>query len=114
MSLTIAQALELLKTPGTRYSGADWKYGWPHKWYLNNDKVYNYDLGLLSDEELSAWSAMTEKFFGVGFTRDEKGIKWSCPHRSGLYGYQRAGVVGPDGEPVRSDEWSVDFSKEKI
>lgn len=26
--------LRVLKTPGTHYSGSDWKYGWPHKFYI--------------------------------------------------------------------------------
>lgn len=112
MSLTVAQAIDKLKTPGVTYSGSDWKYGWPHKFYVGSEKVYNYGLAALTDEELSSWSAVTEKFFGVSFVNDGAGqIKWRCLHAAGFYGYQRAGVVGPDGEPVRNDTWSVDFPK---
>lgn len=34
-SLTIAAALDLLETPGVKWSMADWKYGGPHKFYLD-------------------------------------------------------------------------------
>jgi hypothetical protein len=34
-SITVADAIQLLKTPGTHFSGSDWKYGWPHKFYID-------------------------------------------------------------------------------
>lgn len=34
-SITPELAVRALITRGTRYSGADWKYGWPHKFYLD-------------------------------------------------------------------------------
>lgn len=33
-SITPQLAMALLKDPGTGFSGSDWKYGWPHKFYL--------------------------------------------------------------------------------
>lgn len=30
-SCTVDRAIELMQTPGVRFSGCDWKYGWPHK-----------------------------------------------------------------------------------
>lgn len=30
-SLRVSQVLEFMKQPGVKFSGADWKYGWPHK-----------------------------------------------------------------------------------
>lgn len=33
-SLSFEDALKAFQTPGMRWSGADWKYGWPHKFYL--------------------------------------------------------------------------------
>jgi hypothetical protein len=33
-SLTVADAIKAMQTPGTHYSGSDWKYGWPHKFYI--------------------------------------------------------------------------------
>jgi hypothetical protein len=34
-SLSVAEAIKALETPGTQFSGSDWKYGWPHKFYLD-------------------------------------------------------------------------------
>jgi hypothetical protein len=34
-SITVARAIEGLKTPGTRFSGTDHKYGWPHKFQID-------------------------------------------------------------------------------
>jgi len=33
-SMSVADLITALKTSGTRYSGSDWKYGWPHKFYI--------------------------------------------------------------------------------
>ncbi len=33
-SLSVQDAIRFLKQPGTRFSGSDWKYGWPHKFYI--------------------------------------------------------------------------------
>ena len=33
-SITVARFLAALQVAGTRYSGSDWKYGWPHKFYV--------------------------------------------------------------------------------
>lgn len=33
-SITVAGAASYLKQEGTRFSGSDWKYGWPHKFYI--------------------------------------------------------------------------------
>jgi hypothetical protein len=33
-SITVAEAIVYLKQEGTRFSGSDWKYGWPHKFYI--------------------------------------------------------------------------------
>ncbi len=33
-SISVTDAIKNLKTPGTRYTGTDWKYGWPHKFYI--------------------------------------------------------------------------------
>lgn len=33
-SLSPAEAIKFLKQNGTKFSGSDWKYGWPHKFYI--------------------------------------------------------------------------------
>jgi hypothetical protein len=110
MSLTIAEAVVLLKKPGTRYSGSDWKYGWPHKFYIGSSKVYNEQLQSMTDEEVAAWSVITEEFFGIKFYRENGKTMYGCDYPDAMgYGYQRAGVVGPDSKPVRDDNWNLDF-----
>lgn len=111
MSLSIQEAINLLKTPGTRFSGSDWKYGWPHKFYIGSSKVYN-ELEGLDEKQLAEWSSFTDKFFGVTFIRVENKIMWRCSYPGGFYGYQRSGFVGQDGEPVRDDSWNLDYLKE--
>lgn len=34
-SIPIYEAIDVLGTTGARFSGSDWKYGWPHKFYLD-------------------------------------------------------------------------------
>ena len=34
-SISLEKLIKLLQTPGTRFSGSDWKYGWPHKFYVD-------------------------------------------------------------------------------
>jgi hypothetical protein len=110
MSLTIADVIEKLKIPGTRFSGADWREGWPDRFYVNNEIVFNSDLKKVSPEEVAAYSEVTKKFFGVTFERVPDGrVIWKCPYVWGEDGYKRAGTVGPEGQVIREDTWSSDF-----
>lgn len=34
-SVTVEDAIKLMAMPGVYFSGADWKYGWPHKFYFD-------------------------------------------------------------------------------
>ena len=34
-SIKVESAIEYLQQKGTKYSGSDWKYGWPHKFYIS-------------------------------------------------------------------------------
>ena len=34
-SMTIDDVVKYAQIPGTEYSGSDWKYGWPHKFYIS-------------------------------------------------------------------------------
>lgn len=46
-SISVEDAIKFLKQPGTQFSGSDWKYGWPHKFYIepvNPDKEKLYPL----------------------------------------------------------------------
>jgi hypothetical protein len=33
-SLDVETVLQAFKTPGMKWGGTDWKYGWPHKFYI--------------------------------------------------------------------------------
>lgn len=97
-SMSVAVAIRRLKTPGTSFSGADWKYGWPHKFYIGAHpgglKFYNKHLEDASPEEFSEFVALADRFFGVKFYRNEKGFKYLAMH-----GIQKWGTVGANGEP---------------
>lgn len=180
-SLSVQDVIKFMKQPGTRFSGSDWKYGWPHKFYVepvnpnaaaecwqgtqSHDgdkkvdgshmddfwtcqahgseinlgpralvdsprkpacgcprdestgywsrgvrgtyaklhlKFYNVHLSDATDEELKEFSELSASSFGIAWSRDEKGIKYSAPRTNSFYGFQRAGQVGEDGRPVHS------------
>lgn len=162
-SLSPKAAIELLKKPGTRFSGADWKYGWPHKFYIEplNEKLdekfevstrdgdgtvaedywscfahqrkecscpkevgvtghwsrpeygvrkhlhfkfYATHLTGSTDEQLQEWTAVSEKWFGIKWGRDEQGVWYRAPQSNSFYGYQQAGETNAQGEPGRAAE----------
>lgn len=90
-SMTTAKTIELLKTPGTNYSGADWKYGWPHKFYLGNKKFYNEHLLDASPEEFAEFNKISEVLMGIKWLLDDKGLGYVA-----VKGIQRWGVVGDE------------------
>lgn len=102
-SLSPQEVIKLLKTPGTDFSGSDWKYGWPHKFYIGGKKFYNSHLEDMTDEEFKEFSALSQKIFGIEWMKNkEKGVGYRCPKTTGFYGYQRAGKIGEDGNPIHS------------
>jgi hypothetical protein len=164
-SISVSAAITFLKQPGTSFSGSDWKYGFPHKFYIepvnpradelvpigfksgpeisarngsgpndkwvcrahHNDtcpcprdsqtgfwqeveyghhkslylKFYTNHLKDATPEEFAEFSTLSEKIFGIKWELKEDGkIFYSCPKTSSFYGYQRAGLIGKDGNPV--------------
>ena len=97
-----ADAVKLLKTPGTTFECADWKYGGPHKYYLNGYKFYLRHLNQLSDAELSEFSELSVAALNIEFVRNVKGTRIMSPEPNCAYGYQLWGVIGPDGKPDHS------------
>lgn len=102
-SMTAAEAIRRLKTDGTRYSGADWKYGWPHKFYIETGshphKFYNAHLVDASDEEFTEFARLSKLLFDIEWTRDENGPHWrACP------GVQRYGVIALPQEGTGQDQ----------
>lgn len=82
-SVTVATAIQLLQTPGTQYSGADWKYGYPHKFYLTapdgqHYKFYTVHLQDSTPEEVESFNEVSTKWLGVTW-----GTK---PHPDGALG----------------------------
>jgi hypothetical protein len=122
-------AVRFLKQPGTTFSGSDWKYGWPHKFYIAppspepekeveigsrservdgkfvttpimgkrstlHAKFYNNHLKDAAPEVFEEFAALSEKIFGIKWSKDEKGISYDS-----FYRYQRAGKINQDGQP---------------
>lgn len=66
---------------GATLEAADWKYGWPHKFYVSGGKVghakwYNDHLLDLSPECFDVLAPRLSNGTGVVFERDERGIKY--------------------------------------
>lgn len=90
--------MELLTTSGTTFSGSDWKYGWPHKVYINGMSFYTEHFRFAKDQV--ALDKLLIRCFGLSFmVDDDKGLAYM----SASDGYQAYGIIGADGNP--------DFSK---
>lgn len=66
---------------GATLECADWKYGWPHKFYVTGGNVghakwYNAHLMELLPECFAALAPRLSVGTGVEFERDERGVKW--------------------------------------
>jgi hypothetical protein len=104
-SLSVTQLIEALNTPGTHYSGTDWKYGWPHKFYIQPmnpetqkttfGKFYNVHLkGNIGEEIFQQASSLIWKNLHILFVLDDQGLRYSAPSCNEFYGYQTWGVIG--------------------
>ncbi len=102
-SCSAVEALAALRAVGTHFSGCDWKYGWPHKFYLDvpfgprdsfRMKFYSeHLLDLAEDIEISRISDLWGQAFGVRFERRAGKLHYSAVHR----GFQTWGEVMDDG-----------------
>lgn len=104
-SMSIDQVLKLLQTPGQAYSGADWKYGWPHKFYFGSCKFYAAHLQDATPAELVLWQKHGMPALGVAFRQDEDRLEFAAPCR----GFQSWGVIGEglgQGAPA-VPEWFI-------
>src|SRR4051812_18694694 len=99
-SITLEEAITLLGTPGTCYSGADWKYGYPHKFYIGNKKFYINHTAQATTDLLQRWNAVADATIGIFFERDGGGVKCLAP----CFGYQAAGTVGGERREFRPAE----------
>lgn len=119
-SLTVADALRFLQTPGTAWSASDWKYGWPHKFYVevpcephlfpasyrieNGQKVdvqystrskhhlkfYTTHLKDATPAQLEQWNTHIAPIVGVRFEQDGEQLRWFAERGA----WKRHGVIG--------------------
>lgn len=88
----------LLQMPGTKLGGADWKYGWPHKFYVEVPQTTGYGASLhgkwynehLNDEGLDeeTFTRLTQLILeksGIEFYKNEGRLLYKAPYA----GYQR-------------------------
>lgn len=124
-SVTPEDFLRFCQMPGMRYSGSDWKYGFPHKFYLTvpceayervvsstwqHGKCQEVKLDMVStryakfytkhfedatDAQLAEYTTVGQPLFGIEFGRDETGRIY---YRAPQHGYQAWGVVGGNRE----------------
>lgn len=98
-SIDAATAVAALYKNGTEYSGSDWKYGWPHKFYIvlatesgrTNVKFYATHLCEASEDLLEMWNRVSETTTGVKYTHSEEGLRYqtSCKQIAGTVGGER-------------------------
>lgn len=93
-SLSVEDAIKFLKQPGTRFSGSDWKYGWPHKFYiepLNPDADKLVEIGSKDGDgtdRLDYWSCYAHP------SRFEKQTPCQCPREEGVTGHYSRAILG--------------------
>lgn len=115
--------LKALQTNGTHYSGSDWKYGWPHKFYLEIPcEPYRTAISSRSEKKSGNWIQTYEygmrdhnhhKFYSAHMVdaTEEQLVEWNqiaepllgigfvkkdgqLNYRSPRKGFQTWGVVG--------------------
>lgn len=121
-SLTIEDTLRFLQTPGTQYSGSDWKYGWPHKFYITypskpyihkvsstyvngvetdvrfkemntrHGKFYSTHLADATQDQIRQWNKVALPLLGVAFDLHDDAGVCYYAPR----GFQTWGVVGAE------------------
>lgn len=90
-SITPDDALVFLVTRGIRYSGSDWKYGWPHKFYIGNAKFYSQHLADATEDQRILWNRVTDGNLEIKFwLRADEKLVYVSPGK----GYQSAGTIG--------------------
>lgn len=86
---------ELLIQNKVTLGGSDWKYGWPHKFYiyakelkLSGSKFYNNHLSLelLDEETFNKVAPVISQYSSITWERKEEGkLYYTAPH----HGFQR-------------------------
>ena len=117
-SLSVEAMLKYMQTPGVHYSGSDWKYGYPHKFYVDvpctpyrrctsagpgkedfgysetkseHRKFYSEHLEDATPEQIDEWNRVCAPLLGVQFFLNidgHEGLAWKA-----VPGWQSDGVV---------------------
>jgi len=99
-SISSAEAIRRLQTPGEHFSGTD---KGPYKFYIGKDhgKFYGEHLDDLDPSELEVFARLSRKIFGMDVYRDQDGkTRFIYPRSGSFYGWQTWGDIGEDGKPV--------------
>ncbi len=95
-SIDAGSALVALVTNDTQYSGSDWKYGYPHKFYFvipgfGQAKFYSKHLRDATEDQLILWNRLAHNTVQVTFEFEAETRKMF--YRAPYSGFQSSGVV---------------------
>lgn len=94
-SISVEDAIKYLKQPKTHFSGSDWKYGWPHKFYIepiNPDANKLVEIGSSTSPEVTvrAGTGPNDRWRCFAHHNDTCG----CPRENGVTGYWYEAIMG--------------------
>ena len=96
-SLDPIELTGLIKEGKAVMSGSDWKYGWPHKFYVDiikdkiveTDKVetiyakfYSEHLNFVPDESIEEVFKVISDACGILWAKDPKGLRYTSPYHN--------------------------------
>ncbi len=94
-SMCPEELTELIQAGKAIMGGSDWKYGYPHKFYvrikeddgnIKNSKFYTRHLQFIDDDIFRKIIPFINQACGITFDKDEKGLKYSAPY----HGFQKS------------------------
>lgn len=94
-SISVADAIKYLKQPRTSFSGSDWKYGWPHKFYIepvNPDADKLVEIGSRTAPEVTARAGSGDNDKWRCFAHSSDSCQ--CPREPGITGYWYEAIMG--------------------
>lgn len=77
----------LMGRAGTGYSGSDWKYGWPHKFYITVPgrammKFYTKHLKEANIPTFESANRLSRRYFDVEFARVDGTLGWAASYHN--------------------------------
>jgi hypothetical protein len=118
-SITVEDVIKAFQTKGVEWSGSDWKYGWPHKFYIRfpiepqrrctshgpKEDDYGYSMVKWEDckfyadhlldatpEQIAEWNSIVKPITRIGFEMEDGRLKYSAPY----HGWQGDGTIGEE------------------